>query len=186
MKFIAVLIVGLLPMQLLFGQDQSRAQVLKYTLNGVTTEISFINNATAHIFKYRGSNRPDKHSLVVLNSRDVPVKTKISMGQQDNRLIIQSAGLRVELRKIDGTLQFYNDKDALLTAECPDQLADQPVDQHAFEKIDDSITHVSASFWAHFFWLICPVLGDNFLYLAIECTKRCFVLVSFILTGPFT
>ncbi|HTN35765.1 MAG TPA: TIM-barrel domain-containing protein [Arachidicoccus sp.] len=146
MKFIAVFIVGLLPMQLLLGQQQSRTHVLKYTLNGVTTEISFINNTTAHIFKYRGSNRPDKHSLVVLNSRDAPVKTETSMGQQDNQFIIQSAGLRVELSKIDGTLQFYNNKDELLIAECPDQPADQQVDQHGFEKIDDSITHVAASF----------------------------------------
>ncbi len=110
---------------------------IKFTVGGITTEIQFCSGNTARIFKYEGKNRPKKNTLVVLGNHD-GIVVNTSVQQTGDQIIIQSPSLKIELNKINGIISFFDKENNLLLSENETK--------KAFEKIDDSVTHVSQSY----------------------------------------
>lgn len=136
MKFFIASFFVVFQLHFLFAQKKENQSSIKYTFHHITTEVKFLNNNTTRIFKYQGEIAPVKNSLVVLNNDDVSIKTSVQ--QIDNQIIIQSSALKIELNKSNGIIKFFDKDNNLLLSESRTT--------KEFQKIDDSVTHVSQAY----------------------------------------
>lgn len=136
MKYTLFLTLVTFICNILNAQSIKTANGIKYAVGNTTTEIQFINENTARIFKYPGTTAPVKNSLIVFNQQNEAVKTSIK--ETKDLVTIQSGKLKAQLNKADGSISFYNNKGFRLLAENKSA--------QTFQRLDDAVTHVSQSF----------------------------------------
>lgn len=136
MKSFLVSVIGLFSSQLVCAQVAKTSQEIKVVANNITTTVQFWNDNTVHVLKYAGVVKPNVSSLVVLNQNGMSPKTKLL--QTSTNYKFSSAKLSVVIDKKTGNVQFLDKVGNWITEEeCASDF---------FQKVDDSITHVTQRF----------------------------------------